>query len=207
MRPILNVQQQTPERELTDHVLLAHSRSDPEAFAEFYRRHIDRVIGFAVRRVATPGDVADVVAATFLAALESAGSYDPRRGEPMPWLLGIAARLIANQRRRRAREGFAYARLEGRSLLDSDDIERLESRIDAAAQADLARSALAWLPATQREALLLVGEEGLSPAEAARVLGISGTAFRVRLVRARRAIRTALDHTPEDPATITEDIT
>jgi RNA polymerase sigma-70 factor, ECF subfamily len=179
-------------------VLLSRSRSEPEAFAEFYRRHVDRVIGFASRRVATPGDVADVVAATFLAALESAGSYDPRRGEPMSWLLGIAARLIANQQRRQAREGFAYARLEGRSLLDSDDFDRLEARIDATAQAAMARSALARLPATQREALLLVSEDGLSPAEAARVLGISGTAFRVRLARARRAVRTALDTTTED---------
>lgn len=159
-------------------MLLARARSDPESFAEFYRRHVGRVVGFAVRRVASPGDVADVVAATFLVALESAGSYDPHRGEPVSWLIGIAARLIANQERRRVRESLAYA--------------RLEARIDAAAQAGAVSAAISGLPAGQREALLLVGEEGLSPAEAAQVLGVSSAAFRVRLARARRGIRLAL---------------
>lgn len=207
MRPNLSVRQETHERELADQLLLARSRSDPEAFAELYRRHVDRVVGFAAKRVASPGDVADVVAATFVTALESARSYDPRRGEPLPWLLGIAARLIANQQRRRARESFAYARLEARSLLDGDDIERLEARIDAAAGAGAVRDAIARLPAAQREALLLVGDEGLSPAEAAKVLGVPGATFRVRLARARRGIRTALQQPSDYRQTKTEDRT
>jgi RNA polymerase sigma factor (sigma-70 family) len=194
-----------------DRALLAAARSDPEAFAELYRRLVDRVISFAARRVSDPGDVADIVAATFLTALESAGGYDPGRGEPIGWLLGIASRLLANQRRRTAREGFARARLDARSLLDSDDIERLEARIDAAAQAASARTAMARLPARQREALLLIGEDGLTPAEAARVLGVSGATFRVRLARARRAVRAAMEPAAApatgDPSTIREHTT
>lgn len=203
-----------PDQErLPDRELIARARSDPEAFAEFYRRHVDRVVSFAARRATNASDVADLVAATFLIALESAGRYDPRRGEPTAWLLGIASRLLANQRRRRAREGFARARLcslDARPLLGADDIERLEAQIDAAAQAVRARKALADLSATQREALLLIGEDGLSPAEAAQVLGISPAAFRVRLTRARRAVRGVIERQNptlrHDPATITEDI-
>jgi RNA polymerase sigma factor (sigma-70 family) len=183
-----------------DRALLAAARTDPDAFAELYRRLVDRVISFAARRVSDPGDVADIVAATFLTALESAGGYDPRRGEPVGWLLGIAARLVANQRRRSARESFALARLDARSLLDADDIERLEARIDAAAQAGQARRAVAGLPAGQREALLLISEDGLTPAEAAQVLGVSGATFRVRLARARRAVRAAMEDTAAPPA-------
>jgi hypothetical protein len=55
-----------------DEDLLGRLSSDPAAFEVFYRRHVDRVVGFAAR------------------------SYDPQRGEPGAWLLGITARLIAN---------------------------------------------------------------------------------------------------------------
>ena len=183
-----------------DRALLVAARTDPEAFAEVYRRLVDRVVSFAARRVSDPGDVADIVAATFLTALESLSGYDPGRGEPIAWRLGIASRLLANQRRRSAREGFARARLDARGLLDSDDIGRLEARIDAVAQAASARSALARLPTGQREALLLVSDDGLTPAEAARVLGVPGATFRVRLARARRAVRAAMDAPAAPPA-------
>jgi RNA polymerase sigma-70 factor (ECF subfamily) len=55
--------------------------------------------------------------------------------------------------------------------------------------------ALASLPVTYREALLLVGVEGLRPAEAARVCGISGDALRQRLSRARALLEQRLRDT------------
>ena len=54
------------------------------------------------------------------------------------------------------------------------------------------RPSLSYLPPEQRDALLLVGSDGLSPSEAAEVLGISSAAFRVRLFRARRLMRSLL---------------
>jgi RNA polymerase sigma-70 factor (ECF subfamily) len=48
--------------------------------------------------------------------------------------------------------------------------------------------ALARLPANHREALLLVGVEGMTPAEAAGVCGLTPEAFRQRLSRARAAL-------------------
>jgi DNA-directed RNA polymerase specialized sigma24 family protein len=88
----------------TDADLLGRLSSDPAAFEVFYRGHVDRVIGFTARRIRDPADVADIVAATFVTVLTAASSYDPRRGEPGAWLLGITARLIANEHRRRGRE-------------------------------------------------------------------------------------------------------
>jgi RNA polymerase sigma-70 factor (ECF subfamily) len=52
--------------------------------------------------------------------------------------------------------------------------------------------AVARLPATHREALLLVGVEGLTPAEAAGVCGLTPEAFRQRLFRARAALESEL---------------
>ena len=53
--------------------------------------------------------------------------------------------------------------------------------------------ALRSLYPTDREALLLVAWEDLAPTQAARALGLNPTAFRVRLLRARRRLRAALE--------------
>jgi RNA polymerase sigma factor (sigma-70 family) len=176
----------------TDRDLLGRLCADPAAFELFYRRHVDLVIAFAARRVREPADVADLVANTFVTVLTAAGGYDPGRGEPTAWLLGIAARLIAGARRRRGRELAATARIAGRRLIDQGDIERLEERIDAARSSQAVIEAVGQLKPRAREALLLVGADGLTPGEAARVLGISPAAFRMRLSSARRALNGAL---------------
>jgi RNA polymerase sigma-70 factor (ECF subfamily) len=188
------------DSEQADEALLARLRADPAAFEAFYRRHVDRVIGFAARRVSEPADVADLVAATFVTVLTSAGSYDRQRGDPGAWLLGITARLIANARRRRVRESAAIARVAGRRLIGQSDIERLEERIDAARTSQAVVAALARLRPRAREALLLVGAEGLSPAQAAQVLGVSPAAFRMRLTSARRALDKAVAAQAPDEA-------
>lgn len=189
VRPITSV-----EDERLDRALLAAARTDPEAFAEFYRRHVDRIVAFSTARVRSPDEVADLVASTFLVALDRAGNYDPDRGEAIRWLYGIASRLLANQRRRRVRESLANARFDARSLLEESDIERLESQIQAASTASLVHRAMQELPQRQREILLLVGADELgSSAGGAEILRITPIAFRVRLARARRALRAALE--------------
>jgi DNA-directed RNA polymerase specialized sigma24 family protein len=115
--------------EPTDRELLARV-GDPQAFAFFYRRHVDRVVRFAARRASDPADAADVSAPTFVVALRGSRNYDPPRGDPGAWLIGIAARLTANDRRRKVREALAVAKLESRALLQDDDIERLVQLID-----------------------------------------------------------------------------
>ena len=192
---------ESTDSESADEDLLRRLSSDPVAFEVFYRRHVDRVIGFATRRVTDPADAADLVAATFVTVLSAARSYDPGRGEPGAWLLGITARLIVNARRRKVRESAALARIAGRRLIDQSDIERLEERIDAARSSRAMIAALERLRPRAREALLLVGAAGLQPAEAARVLGISPAAFRMRLSSARRALDKAAgaDQSREEP--------
>ena len=91
----------------SDRELLSALSTDRGAFEIFYRRHVPRVIRFAARRLREPADVADITAGTFVEALSSARTYDPGRGEPVAWLLGIAATLIANGQRRQAREAAA----------------------------------------------------------------------------------------------------
>ena len=72
----------TEVRTVDDAELLRRS-PDPDAVEAFYRRHVDTVMRYAVRRCAGPEDVADLVSITFLEAIGAARTYDPgaaRRG-------------------------------------------------------------------------------------------------------------------------------
>jgi RNA polymerase sigma factor (sigma-70 family) len=178
--------------EPTDRELLGSLNADPAAFELFYRRHVDRVVGFAARRLPDAADVADVVATTFLTVLTSSASYDPQRGEPTAWLLGITHRLIAGSARRSRKHAALVTKIAGSRLLDSDDIDRLEERIQAEQSARTVMDAVNRLKPNARDALLLVGVEGLTPTEAAQVLGISPANFRMRLSAARRALDRSL---------------
>ncbi len=178
--------------ERSDEQLLLVMAKDPAAFEEFYRRHIAKVMAFAVRRCARPEDVADLVSAVFLAAISSTSRFDPERGRAVPWLLGIAAHESARTYRRRRREAAAMERLKGRTLLDDDDHERLAARIDAARLAPRVRDALMALTGTERQMVELTSLEQLTPAEAAVALGIRPSTARMRLNRARKKLQRAL---------------
>ncbi|HEX8628417.1 MAG TPA: sigma-70 family RNA polymerase sigma factor [Catenuloplanes sp.] len=167
--------------------------TDPEVFTAFYRAHVDDVLRFVTRRVADPHTAADITAEVFRAVIESASSFQPERGSPVAWLFGIARHQIAGDNRRRVREAERQQRIAGRRLLDADDIGRLEARIDAAGEVRRLYRQLAELPEPERAVLELVAVDGLSTVEAAQALGIRPGTARVRLLRARRRLRTVLD--------------
>ena len=139
----------------------------------------------SVRRVADPLLAADLTADVFLAAIDAAGSYRSSRGAPSAWLFGIARNVVAAEHRRAGRERCAQARIDGRRLLDPDDIARMQERIDAAARAREMHKALAGLPDGERAVFELIALDDLSPSEAAAALGIRPITARVRLHRAR----------------------
>jgi RNA polymerase sigma-70 factor (ECF subfamily) len=73
-----------------------------------------------------------------------------------------------------------------------DPWDDVVDRLDSAAQARELTSALRALPAPERDVLLLVAWEQLSPAEVAAVLGVPQGTVRSRLHRARAALRPVL---------------
>jgi RNA polymerase sigma-70 factor, ECF subfamily len=188
---------------------LAQIARDPDAFAGFYTEHVAAVTRFVARRAADPHSVADLTAEVFLAVIGSAGTYRPGRGTQVAWLYGIARNVIAGERRRAAQERRAVSRIAGRRLLDTDDIARLEERIDAESPGRAACQALAGLPPDEREVLELVAVDGLSVKDAADALGIRHGTARVRLHRARRTARQAIGppDIPDTPATHVESMT
>ena len=176
----------------SDEELLSAAGRDPEAFEELYRRHVATIVAFAVRRCSVPAEVPDLVAAVWLEVIGSADRFNPGQGRAVPWLLGIAANLVASDARRRGRERQAMALLAGQRVLEEDDYERLESEIDASRRASHLRGLLVALPERERMVVELVIVDGLSPQEAAEALGIRPAAARMRLARARRRLREAV---------------
>jgi RNA polymerase sigma factor (sigma-70 family) len=176
-----------------------------DAVSALYERHVDAVFRFAVRRCRNPDDVADLVSSVFLELFSAAASYDRRRGEVRVWLLGIAARCLADQRRSDYRRADIAARLGAAPELRGDEHERVEAMIDAARLAPSAERALNEdLTNAERDVFLLVAHDGLAVADAARSLGLTPVAGRMRLARARQKLRAAVEakHPSPVPDTI-----
>ncbi|MGM9384192.1 RNA polymerase sigma factor [Streptomyces antibioticus] len=166
---------------------------DPRLFEEFYRRHVDAVTRFVARRVDDPHTAADLTAEIFLAVLDSAHTYRPRLGSETAWLYGIARNVVSTERRRAAREAERNRRFSGRRLLEPDDIVRLEDKLDAESPGRRALAALARLPEGERAVMELIAVDQLTVTEAAAALGIRQVTARVRLHRARKALRADAD--------------
>ncbi len=73
--------------------------------------------------------------------------------------------------------------------LDDDALEELIDRVDAEEAGRGMLERLACMPTLEREAIELVDLTGLTPREAAKALGVSSGALRVRLYRARAKLR------------------
>ncbi len=130
-----------------------------------------------------------------LRAFAARGGYDSRYGDARPWLYGIA-RNVLREHRRTSRVGEPAAFAE----TSADPWDGINDRLDSAARAEAVVSAVRALPAAEREVLLLVAWEQLTPAEAAEVLGVPQGTARSRLHRARATLRRVLSERHADGA-------
>jgi len=166
--------------------------SDEVEFGHAWDRDGPRVAAY-VRRHVPADDVQDVVAETFLHAWRR---WDAVPRPPIAWLIGTARKVIGNSRRARRRRLALHDRLAllGSAARSGEDAGIVATERMAALQA------LAALPDRQREALLLLAWDGLTPDEAATALGIKPGTFRVRAHRARAALD--LPHPPHRIAAV-----
>jgi RNA polymerase sigma-70 factor (ECF subfamily) len=143
------------------------------------------ISGYVVRRVGNPEDAAEVIAETFATLWRRLDSC-PAGAEARPWLFGVARRVLANQRRGARRRGALAERLRPESdvAVAWPSVAGFDDRI---------ARAFAGLSESDREVLSLVAWEGLTGEELAVVLGLSRAGVRLRLHRARRRFKAALD--------------
>ena len=159
------------------------------AFEELFAAHYWAVRAYVLRR-APSASAEDILAETFLIAWRRLDSLSE---DPLPWLFGVARRVMANQQRAERRRGALTTRLQG--LLAGED----PHWEPPTAMSEELAGAMVRLSAQEREALLLVAWEGLEPVRAARAAGCSAAAFRARLHRARRHVAAALADTAIAP--------
>jgi RNA polymerase sigma factor (sigma-70 family) len=159
-----------------------------QRLAELWTAHAPRLHAYARRHV-DANDADDLVAEAYLVALRRIGDVPDDSAEAFAWLVVTVRKLAANQRRRAATRDQHWAQ----AVRDLWHIAPGSSPEDLVAERDRCLDALALLSESDRETLLLVAWEGLTPGQAAGVLGCSENAFSVRLHRARKRVAAALD--------------
>ena len=135
-----------------DAELLALACEEPDAFAVFYRRHVDRLLAFFMRRTRRADVALDLTAETFAAALAAAPRYRAGAAPAEAWLFGIARNKLAHSARRGKVEERVRQRLRMTPLaFDDAALELIERRAEAGASALLDH--LRKLPEDQRRAV------------------------------------------------------
>jgi RNA polymerase sigma-70 factor (ECF subfamily) len=153
------------------------SNSTPEARFRIVFSHLGAITAYARRR----GSVDPDALAAEVMTIAWRRLADVPRDDPRPWLY-VTARNLLLAETRRAAPSRTY-RDDDAGLEPAPEVFELDSEL---------ASALRELSPLDREALLLTAWEELTPKEAARALGIKPTAFRVRLLRARRRVEARL---------------
>lgn len=151
-------------------------RPAEERFREVFA-HLGAVTAYARRRGSRDAD--GIAAETMSIAWRRLA--DVPRDDPLPWLYATARNLLHAEWRVERRTAASQV---PELSVPASELRGLDPELDRA---------LRSLRPADREALLLVAWEDLEPAQAARAVGIKPTAFRVRLLRARRRLRAALE--------------
>ena len=169
-----------------DHAALALlARRDPRGFDAAYGRYSQRIFDFLVRLSRSRAVAEDLFQQTFMRLAEVGPSLKPD-SDLRAWLFSVARNAYFGEFRAR---GTAARNVEAVRMISAPGVDAADSGL---LRTELER-ALSRLPAETRELLLLVGIEGLSHAEVARILNIDAVAVRKRVSRARAALAQVLD--------------
>jgi RNA polymerase sigma-70 factor (ECF subfamily) len=173
------------DRDLEFSLLRRLRKADSDAFDQIYDSFNTRLYNFLARLSGSRDIAEDLVEETWLRLVSASATLD-RDTRLAPWLFTVGRNLYVSYCRSRGREQSYTSEL---LLLWPDRLS--PSPFDLASSNESEgrlKAALADLPVKYREALLLVGVEGLRPVDAAAVCGISPEAFRQRLSRARALV-------------------
>jgi RNA polymerase sigma-70 factor (ECF subfamily) len=154
---------------------------DAQRFEAIYREHFGSIDAYARRRLPARAD--DVVAETFLVAWRR---LEDVPADALPWLYGVARRVVSDLGRSSRRQEAVAERLAGRREAHGVGPGERDAEL---------LSAVARLSERDRELLLLVYWEDLEPRRAALALACSRATVATRLWRAHRRLRNELDQT------------
>jgi RNA polymerase sigma-70 factor (ECF subfamily) len=176
--------ERTPQAEESDESLMRrYCKGDRRAFDELFARHAARVHAFLVRHLRDRARADDVLQATWLNVHRARATFTD--GERFaPWLFTIANNARRDEGRRIARD---HADLTREGTLPEPPPAPARSP-----EAEAVQAALASIPESYREVIVLHRWHDLGFDEIARVLGTTEGAVKLRAHRGYQALRTAL---------------
>ena len=180
-------------------------RGDPEACACMIKQYAPRVYAIAIRMVNDPDEAEEVLQETFISACKNIDKFEGRSALGT-WLHRIATNAaLMHLRKRKNREvsldepigtqsgDDVFREVQDWTIAPDDHAMNSETR-------DVLEKAIAELPDTLRTVFILREIEGYSTEETANILGISISATKVRLHRARLRLRESLAQYFTQPA-------
>lgn len=192
---------QTMEESRSDAEILERASEQPELFGIVFDRHFAAIHRYLERRIGRDG-ADELSGEVFRLAFEQRGRFRPVHASALPWLYGLATKLLLKHWRRERRHLRALSRLNDRLSDETVDLEEVDARVMAhAVRARLLR-ALAGLPARDRDVIVLVAWEDLSYDEVAAALDIPLGTVRSRLNRARQTLRELLGDIGNESVTV-----
>ena len=169
------------------------AEGDAHIWREFISQQIPRLYGLFVRRWPNPSLAEELVQKTVFDAIRGRGSYDPSKGSPEEWILGIARNNISLEARKRASRPnpngdiSQYFEAIDTKPLPDEVLERQETAL-------IVRSALSRLEAKEQAVLKAKYIEGLDARDISRRMNVTEKAVHSMLYRARISLRQELKH-------------
>ncbi len=187
--------------DLTDQQLVAlcleRGDRDDRPLTELFNRHHRMVWRVCFRYLEDPDDAADLTQETFFRAYQNLATFEGR-SSLKTWLYRIASNLCQNELRRRSRR----PRLIERSVEDLEALVPEAPSLEQQSQRKLQRAklsnAIGKLRPEELEMLLLRDFEGRSYSEIAQIQGVSLSAAKMRIHRARLALQRIYVQSAED---------
>ena len=156
------------------------------AFDRLYRSSRDDVYAYVAGMLRDGPAAEEVTATAFERAYRKRKRFDPSKGEPRAWLVGIARNAALDELRRRRRTTGLTGDPADDAPSPQEDAEQALRRADV-------RAALDKLEPREREVIALKFHAGLSHRELADVLGVSESNAGTQLHRAMKRLRKACD--------------
>lgn len=164
--------------------MLAYQSGEREAFDELYGRYAKPIYNFLRRAAWDPGAADDLLQKAFLKVHVARRLYRPE-GSFRSWIFTVARNVLRDDGRQRSR-GRVVETDEFDERVSTDPVSRARPVAEIGL---IVTEALAMLPLTQREVIVLNRYHGMSYAEISELLGISENAVKQRAFQAMRRLR------------------
>lgn len=180
-----------PDVAATDADIIASSLRKPQLFAPIFERHFTHIYRYLCQRT-EPSAAEDLASEVFTIALNKRNKFVAQHDSALPWLYGIASRLLADQSRKRARQANAYYKASAQEIDHSSPMTGAQQRIDAHNAAQKLQPAIDALSDRDKDILHLYAHADLSYTDIAEALKMPVGTVRSRLHRIRKSLRNAV---------------